>query len=404
MNSKEFYYPVKWVFNRTYTFETRLRQFTGTTEKFLINGTRTKTNEDFYIPHIEPVIFEFPYGTDIEEIDLGGACIGDDTQLPSLSRFQKLKVFNAGRTSDESSYKNQFNGNLEKIGRGHALEYLDLYDNAISDNNAFGHLKYCRELKYLDLSYNNLYGSSFNGIENLTKLEHLDINSCKMLHTDATDVFRYMPNLKYLNAKYATIRLGLTDQFVNCTELEYLNLTANNMEGYITDLDKCTKLKYLLIDGCSFGGNLDNIKDLQELEEISLFADAHADDDERLSDVSALSNLSSLKKLTLGGQHEFGNVLDLENSLETIEYLDLTKCHLDEAPKDIEDMTSLTYLDLEYNSLDTDEVDRVLQALVDNGLENGFVNMRDGSNEEPSDDGKANKDTLEDRGWTVQTE
>jgi len=393
MNSKEFYYPVIWDWasiNGNYGE----RSILGTTNTFRMNNSTYKTNKPFEAVNKDrSIIFDFSKGTDLESIVLNDLN-AKSTYLPSLTRFQNLKTL-------DLSYNN-FNKGLSNIGKGHSLEYLNLYRNA----NLVGPLKdlqYCRELKYLNLGYTKVW-SVLDGLENLTKLEYFSLELSGYTYNPLNGVFRYMPNLKYLNLCYARVAGELQEQFINCTELEYLNLTANNIYGKIVDLDKCTKLKYLLIDECSFGGNLDNIKDLQELEEISLFADAHADDDERLSDVSALSNLSSLKKLTLGGQHEFGNVLDLENSLETIEYLDLTKCYLDEAPKDIEDMTSLTYLDLEYNSLETDEVDRVLQALVDNGLENGFVNMRDGSNEEPSDDGKANKDTLEDRGWTVQTE
>jgi hypothetical protein len=53
------------------------------------------------------------------------------------------------------------------------------------------------------------------------------------------------------------------------------------------------------------------------------------------------------------------------------------------------------------NKLPQGAIDAILKALVDGDTTNTYVRLEGGDNEEPSDDGKANIDTLRDNGCTV---
>jgi hypothetical protein len=189
--------------------------------------------------------------------------------------------------------------------------------------------------------------TSITGLQNLTGLVsfYADWNSLTSVNLSN------LPNL--INVDISDNNISGTDEnsltsvnLSGCTALEELRLDDSNFSAGIPDLSGLNSLQFFDMDQCSISGAID---------------------------ISA-SSFNALTSFDLSGN-------------------DITSITLPEA--------NLSNVNLNDNALTATAVDYTLQWLAGSGVENGTVNLADGTNAIPTENSAAARAILQDRGWEV---
>jgi len=407
MYSKKFPFPVMWYWFLGNTLSDPIQQFEGDTKFMYINDEYVETGTPFTFKFGVNKL-NFIEGTEFTEIGVnGGVWIrpvdknGNDipnSPLPRLTYFTKLKKLYFKHAG--------FSSGLANISMCTTLEHLTLSDLNDSFTDSFDNLKNLVNLKTLSL-YDTPITGPVTCLQNMHKLEYLNVEGTH-IRTKLDYYFNNMPNLRYIQSRGAWYGGGfnggtLYGKFIDCPNLEVLKLPFTFLDGRIADLHNCKKLKYIdLAHNDGLIGDLDNLSSLTELEYVDvsrIWGPGHYEGG--LSNVNGLKDLPKLTHIDICGQHYVDHQLDFGDTMVNLEYLDCLRCSCYEEPLGLDKIEKLTYINFNENNLDQEALDNILQALVDSGIEDGSVYLED-NKEEPSDDGKDNADTLEDRGWDVR--
>ena len=151
----------------------------------------------------------------------------------------------------------------------------------------------------------------------------------------------YQSDLEWLTSLYASWR-NISDLtgLEHCTDLKHLDLSWNNQISDISPLSNLTSLTYLELTGTQIS-DITTLSDLTSLIYLGLVGN-------QISDISALSNLTSLTSLWLGG-NQISDISALSN-LTSLTSLGL-ECNQISDISAISNLTSLTYLALERNQI-----------------------------------------------------
>jgi Leucine-rich repeat (LRR) protein len=190
---------------------------------------------------------------------------------------------------------------------------------------------------------------SITGLQNLANLQEFRADYNSLVSVD----FSGMANL---------ILIDISD----CDDIvtEAKSLTSVNVSG-------CTSLESLYLDDSDFSAGTPDLTGLNNLRFIDL-------DDCNITSID-LSMLPSLQGFDLSNNYDITNVI-----------ISRTQPLGDGENVDVDD-----------GALTQSAVDAILVALSTNGVSNGYVDLRYGTNAIPSSTGLAAKATLEDNGWEV---
>jgi hypothetical protein len=182
-----------------------------------------------------------------------------------------------------------------------------------------------------------------------------------------------LTNLETFNADWNSLQTvnlsGLTNLIsVDVSDSELLDGSGNpSLTGI--NLSGCTALEELRLDDSDFSAGIPDISGLNSLQ----FFDMDQCSISGAIDISA-SSFNALTSFDLSGN-------------------DITSITLPEA--------NLNNVDLSNNALTATAVDYTLQWLAGSGVENGFVDLADGTNAIPTENSSAARADLQSKGWEV---
>lgn len=202
-----------------------------------------------------------------------------------------------------------------------------------------------------------------------------------------------------------------------------MNLNGNPLlkrlfcvKNSLTELDVsgCTELEHLQLQGCPLtvlnltaNAKLVNLtvshSQLTQLDCSGnpLLQNLNCAGDVSSGQITALNVTACLGLETLLAQYNQLTTLDISNNPELVtlfvQYNQLTSLQIPEN-------TKLTNVNLSQNSLDSTNIDHILLRLSQSGLENGEVLLNQTPAAPPGSQGEYAKQTLLQRGWTVQTD
>jgi hypothetical protein len=188
--------------------------------------------------------------------------------------------------------------------------------------------------------------TSIKGLQNLTGLVNFyaDWNGLQSVNLSN------LPNLVNVDISDQNL-LGTGD---NC-------LTSVNLSG-------STAIEELRMDDSDFSGGIPNISPLTSLRELDV-------DQSEISGVVDLSMFPNLIYVDLNGNDNITAVTLFEQNLE--------------------------YVNINQNALTEASVNDILQWLDGSGVENGYVDLADGTNAPPTGDGVTAAISLQGKGWEV---
>jgi len=187
--------------------------------------------------------------------------------------------------------------------------------------------------------------TSVTGLQNLTNLQNFNADWTSLTTVDLSGLTQLIAVDVSDTIKLDDSGHSLTDiNLSGCTALDQLRLDDNDFSAGIPDLSGLTSLAFLDMDGCSISGALD---------------------------ISAQS-FNALTFVDLSGNN-------------------ITSITLPEA--------YINNLNLNGNALTEEAVNNTLQWLDGSGVENGFVDLADGTNAIPTGNGATAKTNLQNKGW-----
>lgn len=204
------------------------------------------------------------------------------------------------------------------------------------------------------------------GLEGITDLTPLaGLTEMKELYLGNAPISDLTPLAGMTKMDYLVIEDGpiVTDltPLANMTELTGLYLRGNPITN-IDALAKMTKLEYLSLDE-TYVGNIDVLKNMTGMKELSVSNYDGEADFARITDISALSGMTQLEYLYLGGQQIQNENLDMLKGAVNLKELDLGG--IDDEGK-ISDIKALEGKDLENLNLNGHRVGdiSVLKGMV----------------------------------------
>lgn len=191
--------------------------------------------------------------------------------------------------------------------------------------------------------------TAISGLQNLPNLQNFNADFNGFIQID----FSGMSNLQYIDISDCDLPNGnnsLTQvNLTGCSSLLELRIDDSNFSGGFPNLAGLNSLEYIDADQCSISGSLD------------------------------LSGLPALTGFDLSGNTELTEVvISSTQPLGSGNSLYLYNCALTQTA-----------------------VDNILVALSLNGIQNGYVELNNGTSAAPGSTGLAAKQVLEDNGWTV---
>ena len=176
---------------------------------------------------VEEVRLLLPYLRNVKRVDMEDCSIDNETMAALRDEFPQVKIVWRVKVG---GYSVRTDAWMVKFSAGGGKT---LYDKDVAN------LKYCREMKYLDLGHN--------------KIKHLDGFAPYMPDLEVCIMYNPMSNIKGIEGCtklefFECYSCGLKDisPLAACTELKHLNVCYNNLSD-ITPLFGLTKLERLWI-------------------------------------------------------------------------------------------------------------------------------------------------------------
>ena len=176
---------------------------------------------------VEEVRLLLPYLRNVKRVDMEDCSIDNETMAALRDEFPQVKIVWRVKVG---GYSVRTDAWMAKFSAGGSKT---LYDKDVAN------LKYCREMKYLDLGHN--------------KIKHLDGFAPYMPDLEVCIMYNPMSNIKGIEGCtklefFECYSCGLKDisPLAACTELKHLNVCYNNLSD-ITPLFGLTKLERLWI-------------------------------------------------------------------------------------------------------------------------------------------------------------
>lgn len=172
--------------------------------------------------------------------------------------------------------------------------------------------------------FKKLQQLSIYGLQSITDLTPLaGLTEMKELYLGNVPIndltpLKGMTKMEYLVAEYSNIS-DLTP-LADMTEMNGLYLAGNPISK-IDTLAKMTKLEYLSLDDTQVG-NIDVLKNMTKMKELSVI-NWNEEEFQRITDISALSGMTELEELWLGGQQIKNINLDMLKNAVHLKNLDL---------------------------------------------------------------------------------
>lgn len=201
-----------------------------------------------------------------------------------------------------------------------SLEELNIEGNQLeSFNNGILQLK---KLKKLNLSRNSI--SQLPDLSSLSNLEFLDSSSNRISEIPES-IFSIL-KLKILDFGFNHNIKTISDKIHQLQDLQSLNLNANEIESLPINTSKLTNLSSLNLAGNPLKNHLEIITKLPKLK--SLDISDNTSEDNQISIPNSLANLESLNYLNMSRC----NIVEIPNSigeLKNLEYLNLENCEIE---------------------------------------------------------------------------
>ncbi|QSX05939.1 leucine-rich repeat domain-containing protein [Sedimentibacter sp. zth1] len=246
------------------------------------------------------------------------------TSIKDIENFRNLKIL---------EISNQRINNIEKCKNSANISELNLFSN---DINSLNNIEYFDNLLKLDLSCN--YLDNIEHLKSLKNLKYLSL-SCIGKKTDGVKACEYSV------MDFATIK--------ELHSLESLGMGALNIKD-INLLSSCKNLKKLTLNDCNVTDDFINeITDLRNIEELSIFGVANSSNSFGIVDLSNLSHLKNLKKLCIGKNHvNIGKLSSLE---------ELTTFYKEFLNEDLSGLVNLRTLDVSFSE-DLESIDFIKEV------------------------------------------
>ena len=324
----------------------KLLRLTGSQIK-KIEGLKNMTNlEELYLAGNQIKEIEgLENLTKLKKLFLNSNQIADITPLSANTSLMELNLkSNVEIDANRTHYTTKQLQALDKIGK--------IIDNGGIINLDTDKLGLFTNYKKLDLSNNKLTTlDNLNGMTELTQLT-LTNNYITLEDEKSQEILSNMSNLSYL--AFSNNKLTNINAINNLKKLNYLSLTGNNkidlkqIEDIISNLD-------------TFQVSTESLKtivncDIRKITKLNL-------NGSNLTELPNLSIFTSLRTLFLNSNPitNFEVISDI-TSLQT---LSLYNCNLHGRMIDFSNLTNLTYLNLNSNSLWTEDLEN-LKALKNN--------------------------------------
>ncbi|KAI9108085.1 hypothetical protein K1719_020958 [Acacia pycnantha] len=264
-------------------------------------------------------------GLDISSSQIYGS-IGSNSTLFHLSQLQRLNLsdnhFNFSHIPSSLAHLSmltrldlsgsKFSGQIpEEISQLSNLLVLELCCNYVTSSPPI----YLLHLKQQNLR---------NIVQNLTNLQFLSLNYVN-ISSPIPSTLTNLSSLEYLRllstGVYGEFPIGI----FHLPNLEYLDVGANQgITGYLPEFHSTGPLKFLLLQGAGFQGNLpDSIGNLTKLICLDLGYNHF-----KGNLPSSLSNITQLALLNVSDNKLHGKIPLSIFSLENLSYMDLSRNHL----------------------------------------------------------------------------
>ncbi len=324
----------------------KLLRLTGSQIK-KIEGLKNMTNlEELYLAGNQIKEIEgLENLTKLKKLFLNSNQIADITPLSANTSLMELNLkSNVEIDANRTHYTTKQLQALDKIGK--------IIDNGGIINLDTDKLGLFTNYKKLDLSNNKL--TTLDNLNGMTKLTQLTLTNNYITLEDekSQEILSNMSNLSYL--AFSNNKLTNINAINNLKKLNYLSLTGNNkidlkqIEDIISNLDtfQVSTESFKTIVNC----------DIRKITKLNL-------NGSNLTELPNLSIFTSLRTLFLNSNPitNFEVISDI-TSLQT---LSLYNCNLHGRMIDFSNLTNLTYLNLNSNSLWTEDLEN-LKALKNN--------------------------------------
>ncbi|XP_011014920.1 PREDICTED: probable LRR receptor-like serine/threonine-protein kinase At1g53430, partial [Populus euphratica] len=259
--------------------------------------------------------------------------------LTSLDYLEKIDLSN-----------NQLHGSIPvTMGSLSSLYYIDLSTNFFKGSIPSS-LVNLLSLQYLDLSANFLSGSIPLSLGNLSSLQVLDLRN-NMLSGQIPKELGNLSTLIYMALGFNELTGQLPPELGRLRSLKVLGLSSNNLSGELPgNYSSFTGLQLFSVAGNRLTGQLPRfIADWTQLYYLSL----SGNDFEGELPLELLFNMSNLRHLFVSDvRSSAGFPFPKYATMTRIRKLVIRNCSISgEIPPYIGDWSSLTYLDLSFNSL-----------------------------------------------------
>jgi len=208
---------------------------------------------------------------------------------------------------------------IEEISRMSDLRYLKL--SGIAFSGLLPKIIYLKYLRILDLSDDTSLVTFSPEISMLKSVIEMNLTGCSSLK-DLRSLIA-VDQLKVIKlSALKSVPEGLPD----LTQIETLEISSSpnlKWDELVTGLQRCPKLKKLILDGNGFTHLPKGIEKLNALEELSLNDNPNLDWE---TESRRLSDLRNLRILHLSGDFSKGELPGGLKELKQLEGLDLSKC------------------------------------------------------------------------------
>lgn len=181
-------------------------------------------------------------------------------------------------------------------------------------------------------------------------------------------------------------------QYSTPTAITKLDLASTQVSGDLSALSNLTNINRLFLYNTQINGDISALSNLTNIVLLLLYRTQVS------GDISVLSNLTNIDRVGLNNTYVTGNISVL-STLHNLNNVSLDSTQV----TGLDTITSIhitSMLNLQYNTMITEQIDNILQSLVNGSNNNTNIYLQNG-NEAPSSLGESAIDTLRSNGCTV---